>query len=209
MGDALALESSVLVLNKHYMAIRVVPAKRAFGLLWKDLAEVVCVEENRFDSYDLVSWIELSRMREEWPLAGHDDWVSTVAFDIRVPRVIRLLAYDRLPRQHVTLNRRNIFARDENRCQYCGLRFPTSELSLDHVHPRSRGGGASWENLVCACARCNKKKGGRTPKEARMRLIREPARPRRSPVLHMKLRSPKYVAWKTFLADAYWSVELK
>lgn len=209
MGDALALESSVLVLNKHYMAVRVVTAKRAFGLLWKALAEVVCVEDNRFDSYDLDGWIEISRLRDEWPISGHDDWVSTVSFDVRVPRVIRLLAYDRLPRQRVKLNRRNIFARDENRCQYCGTRFPTTELSLDHVLPRSRGGESSWENLVCACTRCNKKKGGRTPREARMKLIRPPAMPRRSPALHLKLRSPKYVAWRTFLAEAYWNVELR
>ena len=79
---------------------------------------------------------------------------------------LRLLHYDRVPKQRVRLNRRNIFARDGNHCQYCGKRFATSELSLDHVVPTCRGGDTSWENLVCACVRCNVRKGGRTPQEA-------------------------------------------
>jgi len=209
MQHAMALNARVLVLNKFYIAVRVVSAKRAFTLLWKALAEVVCVEDARYETYDFGSWLEISELRDDWPVAGHDDWISTVSFDIRVPRVIRLLGYDRLPRRQVKLNRRNIFARDEHRCQYCGKRFPTSELSLDHIMPRSRGGGASWTNLVCACTRCNKCKGGRTPDEARMRLIRKPVVPKRSPVLRLHLRSPKYVSWKTFVDNAYWSVELK
>ena len=209
MERASALNARVLVLNKHYAAVRVTSVRRAFSLLWKSLAEVVCVDETRYDTYDFESWVELSQLHDDWPIKGHDDWISTVSLDIRVPRVIRLLGYDRLPRQRVRLNRRNIFARDEHTCQYCGKRFPTHELSLDHVVPRSRGGGASWANLVCSCTRCNKRKGGRTPDEARMRLIRKPSMPRRSPVLRLHLRSPKYVSWKTFLENAYWSVELR
>ena len=209
MGSALALDSSVLVLNRLYVAIHVVSVKRAFALLLKSMAEVVCVGEDRYDSYDFDGWVEVSQLRDAWPVNGHDDFISTVSFDVLVPRIVRLLDYDRLPQQHVRLNRRNIFARDENRCQYCGQRFPTTELSLDHVLPRSRGGDSSWANLVCACTRCNKKKGGRTPAEAHMKLIRTPVRPRRSPVLRLKLRSPKYVTWRAFLDDAYWSVELR
>jgi 5-methylcytosine-specific restriction endonuclease McrA len=209
MDAVSALSANVLVLNRLYIAVRVIPVKRAFSLLCRSLAEVVCVQDSRFDSYDFESWVELSQLRDEWPLDGHDDWISTVSLHIRVPRVIRLLGYDRLPRVVVKLNRRNIFARDEHRCQYCGKRFPASELSLDHVVPRSRGGDASWGNLVCACTRCNKRKGGRTPEEAHMRLVRAPEAPRRSPVLHMQLRSPRYVSWKTFLENAYWNVELK
>ena len=105
-------------------------------------------------------------------------------FELAVPRIIRLLFYDRLPRQAVKFNRRNIFARDRNRCQYCGKRFPTSELSLDHVVPRSRGGEATWENIVCCCVKCNVRKGGRTPEEAGMKLITEPVKPKRSPDRH-------------------------
>ncbi len=123
--------------------------------------------------------------------------------------MLRLLHYDRLPKQRVRLNRRNIFARDANLCQYCGKRFATSELSLDHVRPTCRGGDTSWENLVCACVRCNVRKGGRTPQEAGMRLIKKPVRPKRSPMLTIKLGNPKYASWKNFLDNAYWSVDLK
>ena len=87
--------------------------------------------------------------------------------------------------------------------------MPAGELSLDHVLPRSRGGRATWTNLVCACTKCNKRKGGRTPEEAHMTMIRKPTSPRRSPMLHIHLRSPKYVSWKSFLDNAYWSVELR
>ncbi|HEV2968692.1 MAG TPA: HNH endonuclease, partial [Pirellulales bacterium] len=106
-------------------------------------------------------------------------------------------------------NRRNIFARDGNQCQYCGRHFPTSELSLDHVVPRSRGGDTCWENIVCACVSCNVKKGGRTPHEAHLKLVRPPVKPKRSPLLAVKLGNPKYESWKTFLDSAYWSVDLK
>ena len=96
-------------------------------------------------------------------------------------------SYDKLPKQTVKFNRRNIFARDNNQCQYCGKKFPTSELSLDHVVPRSQGGASTWENIVCACVDCNVRKGGRTPKQAHMSLIRKPEKPKRSPLLNLKL----------------------
>jgi len=208
MDGPSVLDSSVLVLNRFFMAVQVVSARRAFCLLWKKAAEVVHVVDDRYDSFDFESWREISAYRDLFP-EDHDDWVRTVSFEIRVPRVIRLLGYDRLPRQRVKFNRRNLFARDENRCQYCGRRFPSSELSLDHVIPRSRGGSTTWQNVVCSCASCNKKKGGRTPEEAHMRLIRPPREPRRCPVIRMKLRSHKYQSWRNFLSNAYWSVELK
>lgn len=201
------LDASVLVLNRLYMAVHVISARRAFGLLFKDLAEVVTMDDGHYQSYDFHSWREVSAARALFK-DPDDDYVRTVQFEIQAPRVIRLLGYDRLPRQRVKFNRRNIFARDGNRCQYCGRRFPTSELSLDHVMPRSRGGGASWENIVCACLKCNVKKGGRTPKEANMKLFREPVQPKTSPVLSLKLSHRKYESWKTFLDHAYWSVEL-
>ena len=84
-----------------------------------------------------------------------------------------------------------------------------SELSLDHVVPRSRGGITSWENIVCACVACNVRKGGRTPHEARMHLIRQPVKPRRSPLLSIKLGNPKYESWRSFVDSAYWNVDLR
>ena len=202
------LDCSVLVLNKHYMAIRIVGAKRAFSLLFRDLAEVVSFEQEGYSNYDFESWCEVSRFKRTFEPDGHD-WVSTVNFHIAVPRIIRLLFYDRLPRNEVKFNRRNIFARDKNRCQYCGKRYPTSELSLDHIIPRSMGGQSVWENIVCACTKCNVKKGGRTPHQARMTLVQKPVKPKRNPLVHVHLGHERYRSWKQFLDHAYWSVELK
>jgi 5-methylcytosine-specific restriction endonuclease McrA len=205
-----SLASSVLVLNRNYAAIHVVNVRRAFSLLVRELAEVIHLEdEGRFSNYNFDSWREIGALREEFESDPHDDWIQAVNFRIQVPRIIRLLVFERLPRHTVRFNRRNVFARDGNRCQYCGKKFPTCELSLDHVIPRSQGGDTTWENIVCACVRCNVRKGGRTPKEAGLHLIAPAKKPARSPVLSLKLGNPKYASWKTFLSDAYWSVDLR
>jgi 5-methylcytosine-specific restriction endonuclease McrA len=202
------LNSSVLLLNRQYVAIHVVDVRRAFILLFRRLAEVIHIEDGQWGNYDFESWREISDLRSQFK-EPHQDWIRSVNFEIQVPRVLRLLHYDRVPKQRVRLNRRNIFARDSNHCQYCGKRFSTSELSLDHVVPTCRGGETSWENLVCACVKCNVRKGGRTPIEAGLKLIKQPTRPKTSPLLTIKLGSPKYASWKTFLDNAYWSVDLK
>lgn len=207
-ANAPALNASVLLLNRLYMAVRVVSAKRALTLLYRELCEVVHVEDGQFLAYDFGDWVEVSQAKREFE-PEQFDWVHTVRFQIAVPKVVRLLGYDRLPRADVKLNRRNLFARDGNTCQYCGKKYPMSELSVDHVLPRSQGGRTSWDNVVCACVRCNVKKGGRTPEQARMHLINVPRRPRRSPVITINLSDAKYASWKQFLDFAYWNVELK
>ncbi len=206
-----ALNSQVLVLNRLWMAIRVVDARRAFSLLVRDLAEVIRVDDGSFAGMDFESWAEVTAAHQRFDAQANEsyDFVRTVRMHIAVPKVIRLLGYDRLPRSEVKLNRRNIFARDKNTCQYCGLRFPSSELSLDHVLPRSQGGQSLWTNLVCCCVSCNSRKGGRTPEQARMPLVRQPFKPHRNPVISLRVGSDKYASWRSFLDNAYWSVELK
>ncbi len=157
---------------------------------------------------NLDSWQALSDVHAQFEPDGFD-WVRTVRFPIAVPRIIRLLGYDRLPRQDVKFNRRNIFARDTNRCQYCGRRFGTSELSLDHVIPRSQSGPTTWENIATCCIACNVRKGGRTPEQANMKLLAKPSKPKRSPVVNVRLSDKRYASWKQFLDEAYWTVELK
>lgn len=196
------------MLNRLYMAVRVIGARRALTLLYGEQAEVVSVEDDKYTSYDFADWVEVSQFKQRFEPERYD-WIRTVRFQIAVPKIIRLLGYDRIPAAGVKLNRRNLFARDQNRCQYCGHKYPSSELSLDHVVPRSQGGTNSWENIVCACVRCNVRKGGRTPEQANMRLINKPRRPRRSPVLTIKLSEAKYASWRQFVDFAYWNVELK
>ena len=206
-GPTVGLDSKVLVLNRFFTAIRVIDARRAFVLLAKEVAEVVAVEDGAYVTYPFATWSELSEFRREFEREQHD-WVRTARVTLAVPKIVRILGYDRLPREQVKLNRRNIYARDGNRCQYCGRTFTTKELTLDHVKPRVQGGENSWTNLVCACVRCNARKGGRTPDQAGVRLIREPVKPRRNPAISLRLGSPKYQSLKAFLDDAYWTVEL-
>ncbi len=202
------LDCKVLVLNKAYVAVRVISARRAFSMLCRDIAEVIDLADGQYHSYPFETWAELADLQHEFEPDKYD-WVQTVRVQIAVPRIIRLLGYDRLPAQVVKLNRRNLFARDRNQCQYCGRSFSTSELSIDHVKPRAQGGGDSWENLVCACVKCNARKGGRTPEQAGMHLTRKPVKPKRNPLIAMRLGQARYHSWKAFLDDAYWNVELK
>jgi len=205
---ASALILSVLVLNRSFVAVHITNVRRAITLLFRDLAEVVHIEDGRYSAYPFESWRELSALQASLRTPDQD-WVRAVGYELQAPRVIRLVACDRGPRQGLRFNRRNVFARDGNQCQYCGHNFPTSELSLDHVVPRSRGGGTTWENIVCACVACNVRKGGRTPHEARMQMIRQPVKPKRSPLLSIKLGNPKYQSWRSFVDNAYWLVDLK
>jgi len=208
-----ALCANVLVLNRFYQAIRVVNVRRAFSLLFRELAEVIHIEtdekgQSKWQNLAFAEWAELSQLKAEFEPDGFD-WIHTVRFQIAVPRIIRLLGYDKLPRQDVKFNRRNIYARDGNRCQYCGKKMPTTELSLDHVVPKSQGGRSTWENIVCCCVKCNVRKGGRTPEQAHLHLIAKPIKPRRSPVINIRLADERYQSWKQFLDNAYWTVELK
>jgi 5-methylcytosine-specific restriction endonuclease McrA len=203
-----ALDEKVLVLNRLYTAVRVVNARRAFTMLCKQAAEVIAFDDGKYINYDFETWTEIAAFQREFEADRHD-WIRTPRLEIAVPKIIRLLGYDRFPKQQIKLNRRNLYARDGNRCQYCGKHFATKELTLDHVLPRVQGGEHTWENLVCACVRCNARKGGRTPQQAHMHLIRRPVRPKRNPSVMLRLGSAKYQSWKAFLDEAYWTVELK
>ena len=211
MQSTIALESSVLVLNKFFAAVHIVNAKKAFAMLCKESAEVVSIDDGQYNSYDFTSWVDVSAFKAECELPDEDRYesIKTFSLEVRVPKIIRLVVYDKLPKATVKFNRKNIFARDKNRCQYCGKKVPTSELSLDHVIPRTQGGTSNWNNIVCACTNCNKHKGGRRPAEAGMKLICEPVKPRYCPIIQLKLGSNKYNSWKQFLNNAYWSVPLE
>jgi 5-methylcytosine-specific restriction endonuclease McrA len=182
------LNSSVLVLNRSYLPIHVTTVRRAFSLIYQGTALAV---NGDYETFDFAAWRRLS--------ARGDGSVGTPGGTIRLPRVIVLLGYDRVPRRHVRYSRLNIFARDKFTCQYCGQKPHRSQLNLDHVIPRSLGGRTTWENVVCSCVDCNRQKGGRTPAQARLRLIRPPVRPRWTPVIHHAVQSVRYDEWRPFL----------
>ncbi len=198
----MVLDSSVLVLNRLYQPINITTVRRAFSLLYQGTAKAI---DREYKTFDFESWSALSA-------EVHDnDVIQTVAHTIKVPRVIILQVYDRFPRIHVRFSRQNIYLRDKSTCQYCGKRFSRSDLNLDHVIPRSRGGRTTWENVVCSCIPCNLSKGGRTPAEAGMKLLKTPTRPRWSPFERGTDGRATYDDWRPFLsmADAsYWNAEL-
>jgi 5-methylcytosine-specific restriction endonuclease McrA len=192
-------ESAVLVLNRNYQPVHVTTVKRAFSLLYQGVAKAIDTE---YRLYEFDDWAALS---------ATEDCITTINRTIRVPRVLVLSAYEYLPRGRVRFSRLNIYARDHDTCQYCARQLPRSELNLDHVVPRSQGGKTSWENVVCSCVPCNLKKGGRTPAQAGMKLLKVPMRPRWTPFFRGASRRVTYREWLPFLnmADAsYWNVEL-
>jgi 5-methylcytosine-specific restriction endonuclease McrA len=197
------LNSQVLVLNRLWQAVNICSARRAFALVYAGHAQIVSSDDaTNFMTHDFESWRDLSAN------APDHEVVTTISFKIRIPRVIVLLVFDRLPKKEVKFTRHNVFERDKNTCQYCGEIFDRSELNLDHVVPRDRGGTTTWENVVCSCISCNTRKGNRLPREAHMSLIRKPKRPKWRPFVHVTFAAPQHDLWKHFVDLAYWNVEL-
>jgi 5-methylcytosine-specific restriction endonuclease McrA len=199
----LALHQHVLVLNRLWQAVNVCTAKRALTLVFQGHAQVVLSEpDGSFRTYSFSEWRDVSEQE------SHEEVVHTISFRIRVPRVILLFAFDRLPKKEVKFTRHNIFERDRNTCQYCGRAFDRKDLNLDHVIPRDRGGPTSWENIVCSCIPCNTRKANRTPPEAGLHLVRKPKRPKWRPFVQINFTLHHHDSWKHFIDLAYWNVEL-
>jgi 5-methylcytosine-specific restriction endonuclease McrA len=197
------LSQQVLVLNRLWQAVNVCTARRALTLLFEGHAQVVLNgADGSFQTYNFQEWHDFSR---EEP---HAESIHTISFRIRVPRVIVLMLFDRMPKKEVKFTRHNIFERDHNTCQYCGKIFERKDLNLDHVIPRDRGGPTTWENIVCSCIVCNTRKANRTPHEAGVRLIRKPKRPKWRPFIQINFGVNYHESWKHFLDLAYWNVEL-
>ncbi len=192
------MDSSVLVLNSLYQAVQITGTHRAFRLFYAGRARALSPD---FTPYDFDNWCDL-------PVGIDDDVIRTPSRRIRIPRVIQLVYYDRVPHREVRFTRRNIFFRDRNRCQYCGKVFAQRDLNLDHVVPLSRGGHSEWTNVVTACVPCNSKKGNRYPAEAGIKLVRRPKKPAGHPILRSSWIRQFHEEWRTFLDEAYWNVEL-
>ena len=183
------LSSSVLVLNRSFLPIHVTSVRRAFSLIFCGGAQAV---DASYLTFDFEAWLQR-------PASPNVDRIGTISGSIAVPRVILLRHYDRMPRRQIRFSRVNVFSRDRYTCQYCGRNPQRSELNLDHVVPRSQGGRTTWENVVCCCVACNRRKGGRTPAQAGLRLPRMPVRPRWTPLLSVAPSKVRYREWCPFL----------
>lgn len=192
----------MLVLNRYYQPVNITSVRRAFSLLYQGVAYAV---DQEYRTFDFESWAAVGLE------VGDRDVVRTVNRAIKIPRVIILQVFDRLPSVRVRFSRQNIYLRDNSTCQYCGKKKARTELNLDHVIPKSRGGRTTWENIVCSCIRCNLRKGGRTPAEANMQLSRVPRRPHWTPFTRPSEGRRPYEAWRPFINmvdAAYWNTEL-
>lgn len=192
------LRRPVLVLNRSWQAIHIVDVERALIMVAKQVAKFVDVEDMQ-----MLTWDDWSQVR---PAAG-DAYLQSVNVQLRVPEVVVLTRYDKMPRRKVTFSRRNVYQRDGYRCQYCGCQPGAEELTIDHVVPRASGGVSSWVNCVLACIGCNKRKADRSLKAAGMKLKHEPVVPAWRPVYadhRVRLDS-----WSKFVSEAYWGVPLQ
>lgn len=169
----------VLLLNITYEPLKIINWKKALTLLF--LGKVEVLEE-------------------------YDKEVHSISFTIKLPSVVRLLKMIRWAKKPVKFSRQNIYIRDNYSCQYCGRKLSTDELTYDHVIPKSKGGKTVWENIVTCCPACNKRKGGKTPEEAGMKLLKRPKRPKWLPAIRITIgyrNIPQ--SWRDYL---YWNVEL-
>ncbi|MEM9227234.1 MAG: HNH endonuclease [Verrucomicrobiota bacterium] len=194
MNDTLSRR--VLVLNRLWQAVNIVGVRRAFSLLMQDHAQVIDNADGNFNILDAGQWIEYSLA---YPPEREFDTVHTVRLKLRVPHVMLLRHYDKVPTKEVKFNRQNVFERDGHTCQYCGKTFHERDLNLDHIIPRDMGGKTTWENIVTSCIKCNTRKANRLPHQAGMHLKRKPDRPRWRPFVHSVPESEREAGWDHFL----------
>lgn len=198
------LNSGVLVLNKLWQVVDVCSVKRALCLLYLEHAQVILKEGGSFYTFGFEDWKDFSQNSSD-----DNQTIRTITYKLKIPRIILLFIYDKMPARKVKFTRRNVYKRDGNRCQYCGKKFRPEDLNLDHVIPVSCGGKDNWYNVVCSCVSCNLRKGNKSLVEAGMSLTRKPTRPNWRGFVRYNLPGIDEESWKDFLDLAYWNIELE
>ena len=232
------LNDNTLVLNRNWQAINVCAARDAYTLMFKTAIlksvdpetgrekDVIVphakaiVKDGDFQIYDFQEWMlysddwmeKLGALSEAEQAAQLErETIGLVKGRIRIPRVVLLTLYDKLPHKEVRFTRHSVYERDRYTCQYCNHRFGKSgvrHLNMDHVIPRERGGTTSWENIVTACVPCNTKKANRTPTEAGMKLLRLPTKPKWRTFVNVPLEQVMHEQWADFMDFVNWKVEV-
>lgn len=192
----------VLVLNRNWQPINVASLedalKKVTGETGDGMPKARIIDPADYSVWTWEMWSQLKPRNKKEIIRG-------VQQDYRMPKVI-LVSYDRLPNQRVKFSRRMIYRRDNQQCQYCGKNFPTEELNMDHIVPRSQGGPTTWTNVCLSCISCNSRKANRTPEQAGMKLIRQPFKPKFTLFKERRYIDPD---WRKFLSEMYWEVPLE
>ena len=162
------LNKPVMVLNKVWLPVRIIPAYRALILVFAKKASAI--DGDTFYAYKWEDWVKE-------PIKDTDEVIKATNYSVKIPELIVLSTYDKVFKKDVRLTKKNIFIRDGNICQYTGEKMKASEADIDHVIPRAQGGENSWPNLVVCSKEINRKKADRTPEQAGLKLIRQPSKP--------------------------------
>ena len=184
-----SLNKPVLVLNKVWMPIRVIPAYRSLVLVFAKKASMV--DTNTYDIYEWKEWIKQ-------PIVETDPIIIGASYNVKVPEVIVLSTYDKVYKKNARLTKKNIYIRDGYKCQYSGKKIKGTEADIDHVIPRALGGKNSWENMVVCSKEINRQKANRTPEQANLKLIRKPIKPHTSKLL-IDSRNDIPKSWHKFI----------
>lgn len=191
------LNRRVLVLNKSWIAVNIRNVVKSLTMVCKGVAHIV--EPVTYQTFNWDEWLELE------PSEG-EPCIRCIDFAIRVPEIIVLNTYQKVPKVSLVFNRRNVYTRDNYTCQYCAVQLNPVDLTIDHVIPRSKGGKSTFENCVVACQTCNRRKADKTLKESGMKLLNIPVKPKWVPSFH---NGPMLNSWEKFLSEVYWNVPLK
>lgn len=211
--------TNVLVLNSHSVPINVISVLKAVHKVMSGRARFY--DAATYKTYDFEGWVEnWEDAIKEAKIASDRRVLSAANCGLVVPEIIICTEYGgigyKVSHRKPKFSRANVYRRDKNTCQFCGHKFRTEDLTIDHVKPKSKGGKLEWTNVALACTPCNNRKGDKTPEQAGMRLIRRPFRPtgedlKRSPMesLRYKIGRNPPKTWEQFIGKMYWNVELK
>jgi 5-methylcytosine-specific restriction endonuclease McrA len=194
MSDKLN-QNTVLVLNKHWQAVGIKSPADTFAMLMTDAATGLDIRGTDYMTpLRWSDWLEL-------PVEENDLFVQTVNRKIKIPKIIILSKFDKVPKKRPRFSQKNIWIRDSYTCQYTGKKLRPGEGNIDHVVPKSRGGVTAWENCVLACKQVNAKKADLTPEEAGLRLLKTPETPKELPVYHYITNKHNIKEWDIFLKN--------
>jgi len=193
-----------LVLNSTYMAVHIIDWQRTMTLMYKGQATAI---DEYYNRYTFDEWKDLSQAITDSP----NGFVQGFNFKIAVPEIIALTMYDELPSNEVKFTRKNLYKHYDFKCCYCGKRFKSEDINLDHVIPKSRGGKTEWDNIVLSCLACNFKKDRHTPQEAGMKMFYTPSKPEWRPAYALHLHTGINIkkSWQKFIDVCYWNVDLE